>query len=127
MPLTVRLKESKPGFFTLTPVGSIDTGTYMILEKQVDVVLSVSPRVMIFNMEGVNFMSSMGVRVVIKAQKALEKLNCKFIMVNLQPQIKKVFDLIYALPPQAIFNSVEEMDKYLAEMQRVEMKERRTL
>ena len=39
-------------------------------------------------------------------------------MVNLQPQIKKVFDIVKALPEQQIFTSIEEMDNYLKEIQR---------
>ena len=34
-------------------------------------------------------------------------------MVNLQPQIKKVFDIVKALPDQQIFSSLEEMDGIL--------------
>ena len=37
---------------------------------------------------------------------------------NLQPQIRKVFDIIQALPSLNVFESVEELDQYLAEMQR---------
>ena len=45
-------------------------------------------------------------------------------MAKLQPQIKKVFAIINALPDQQIFNSVEELDEYLAKMQKQEIEER---
>jgi hypothetical protein len=37
---------------------------------------------------------------------------------NLQPQIKKVFDIINALPSMQIFASIEELDEYLDAMQK---------
>jgi ABC-type proline/glycine betaine transport system permease subunit len=37
---------------------------------------------------------------------------------TLQPQIRKVFEIIQALPSLNIFESVAELDRYLAAMQR---------
>ncbi|MGD2270109.1 MAG: hypothetical protein PVI06_06895 [Desulfobacterales bacterium] len=37
---------------------------------------------------------------------------------NLQPQIKKVFDIINALPSMQIFASIEELDEYLDAIQK---------
>jgi hypothetical protein len=37
---------------------------------------------------------------------------------NLQPQIKKVFDIINAFPSMQIFASIEELDEYLDAMQK---------
>jgi anti-sigma B factor antagonist len=74
--------------------------------------------VIIFDMEYLNYISSMGVRVVLKARKALEKRGGNIILLNLKPHIKKVFDIINALPSEQVFSSVEEMDQYLDRMQR---------
>jgi anti-anti-sigma regulatory factor len=48
--------------------------------------------------------------VVFKAKKALKEINASFMMANLKPQIKKVFDIINALPDIRVFKSLEEMD-----------------
>jgi hypothetical protein len=37
---------------------------------------------------------------------------------NLQPQIKKVFDIVNALPSMKIFASVDELDDYLDAIQK---------
>jgi len=118
MELKVTAIEKIDGVFSLIPVGSIDTTTAPILEKEVDTILEKSPRVIIFEMGGVEYISSMGVRVVIKTKKALASTGGRFIMVDMPPQIKRVFDIIYALPKQEIFESIEELDEYLAAMQR---------
>ncbi len=100
------------------PVGSIDTGTSTLLEKEIDLLLKKKPKTIILDMAGVNFMSSAGVRVVFKTKRCIEEIGGILTMVNLQPQIKKVFDIINALPSLQVFESVEELDKYLAEMQK---------
>jgi hypothetical protein len=38
--------------------------------------------------------------------------------VNLSPQVQKVFDIVKAVPYAEIFRSEEELDAYLASMQR---------
>ncbi|NLI33918.1 MAG: hypothetical protein GX422_14245 [Deltaproteobacteria bacterium] len=44
-------------------------------------------------------------------------------MMNLQPQIKRVFEIINALPSLQIFSSIQELDDYLTEMQRQTIQE----
>ena len=118
MPLNITSREKDPGVFVLSSEGSLDTNTYSILEKQVDSILEGSPKVIIFDMEFLNYISSMGVRVILKARKALEKRGGDIVLLNLKPHIKKVFDIINALPSEQVFSSVEEMDQYLDRMQR---------
>lgn len=124
MSLTVTVNEKRPGVFSLSPVGSIDSTTYTVLEKEVDAILRTSPRVVILDMEGVAYMSSMGLRIIFKAGKALKDGGGKLVMGNLQPQIKKVFEIINVLPSHGIFESVEELDRYLDVMQRKDIEER---
>jgi len=118
MSLNVTVMEKEPGIFSLMPVGSIDTTTAPILEREVDSILKRSPRVVIFDMGGVEYISSMGVRVIIKTKKALANSAGRFVMVEIPPQVKRVFNIIYALPKEEIFESIEELDEYLVAMQR---------
>ena len=127
MSLTVTITEKKPEIFIVSPVGSIDSITYTILEKEVESVLDLSPKAIIFDMKGVTYMSSMGVRVILKTKKTLKRNEGKLIVVNPQPQIKKVFDVINAFPPQQVFASVEELDSYLDEIQGEDIEERKSL
>jgi hypothetical protein len=39
------------------------------------------------------------------------------MFINLQPQIKKVFDILNALPSLKVFASIQELDGYLDAMQ----------
>ncbi len=118
MALTVQLKEKSTGVFTLYIEGAIDTTTYLILEKKVDLILQSAPTVIIFDMKDVDYMSSVGVRVILKTRKVLKKKNGQVLLIHLQPQIKKVFEIIKALPTTSVFSNVAELDQYLDRMQR---------
>jgi anti-anti-sigma factor len=117
MPLKVSVEDRGEGTYTIRPEGAIDTNTFMTLQNQVDPLLGKS-KVIIFDMKDVNYVSSAGVGVVLLAEQSLKAANGKVLMVNLQPQIKKVFDIVKALPDQQVFSSLEEMDRYLKEVQR---------
>lgn len=118
MSLTVTSKQKMEGVYVLSPSGRLDTSTYPILEQRVDVVLKESPHTLVFDMEMLDYISSMGVRVIAKAQKLMKAYNGRVVLLNLQPQIEKVFDIIKALPSQQVFSNMQELDDYLDRMQR---------
>ena len=118
MRLTVTSKQKMDGVYLLAPSGRLDTSTYPILEQRVDVVLKEKPHTLVFDMETLDYISSMGVRVIAKAQKTMKGYNGKVVLLNLQPQIQKVFDIIKALPSQQVFSNMDELDDYLDRMQR---------
>jgi anti-sigma B factor antagonist len=118
MSLKVNSAETRPGVFTISPIGTLDANTYSILEGTVDAVLNQSPDVLVFDMEYLDYINSMGVRVLLKAKKAVEKDNSKIIFMHLQRQIRKVFDILNALPTLQVFTSIKELDEYLDTMQK---------
>jgi anti-sigma B factor antagonist len=69
-------------------------------------------------MEKLDYISSIGVRVVIKTGITLKKNNGSLFFVNMKPQIRKVFDIINALPLMKVFTSIQELDQYLDTMQK---------
>ncbi len=118
MSLTVTSRQKMDGVYLLAPSGRLDTSTYTILEQRVDVVLKEQPHTLVFDMETLDYISSMGVRVIARAQKLMKGYNGSVVLLNLQPQIQKVFDIIKALPTQQVFSTMEELDDYLDRMQR---------
>lgn len=127
MPLKITVTKKEKSVFVIYPVGSIDSNTYTLLEKELEPVLKSSPTALIFDMKEVNYLSSAGVRIILKAEKEMKFKGGNLMMVNLQPQIKKVFEIINALPSEQIFTSVEELDRYLTDIQRKAKEERGTL
>ena len=119
MPLTITLQEKMPGVYVLYPVGPLDANTSQIMEKKVDYLIGEGEaKIITFDMAGVHYISSMGIRVVVKTKKQLKQRGGSLIMMNLQPQVNKVFEIINAIPSLNIFSSIEELDDYLTEMQR---------
>ncbi len=119
MTLTLKVTEAKPRFFTINLAGALDTNTYMLLDDKIEnLVTEGAARIITLDMSGVTYISSMGVRSIFKAKKALARQDGAFLMVNLQPQVKKVFEIIDALPSMQIFANMQEMDAYLTRMQK---------
>ena len=126
MSLNVSVKQKEPGVFTVFCSGSLDTNTYSILENEVNQILDSSTKVIIFNMEGGTYISSMGIGVILKTKQAIEKNKGSVILTNLAPQVKLAFDIIKALPNQTIFTSIEEVDAYLEAIQKKEIDKRKS-
>ena len=124
--LTVTVNKIGSGAFNIAPKGPIDSDTYMILQKKIDEILNPPPRFMVFDMKDVDYISSLGIKVVLNAKEAVKKGGGTLVLLNLQPQISKVFDIIKAIPSEHIFASRDEMDRYLAGIQRKEIENRKS-
>ncbi len=118
MALAIKVYEREEGVFVVALTGSLDSATYGELEDKVTPFLMETTRALIFDLKHLEYISSMGVSVVLKAKKAIESFGNSFLMINMQPQIKTVFEIVKALPSIALFESLEEADAYLTEMQR---------
>jgi len=97
--------------------GSLDSNTAQQLQQTVDTEIGDSVATVIFDFKNLDFLSSAGLRVIFKTKKTMDTSGGKFLLVNLQPQIKKVFEIIKALDGMNVFKNQEEMDNYLAAMQ----------
>jgi anti-anti-sigma factor len=121
MALETKVTERNPGFFMVALEGRLDSHTYEGCEAKLAPVLESDVQVLMFEMGQLSYISSMGLRVILKARKAVEGKGGSLIMAHLQPQIAKVFEIANALPDVNIFESVEEADRYLDLMQRREL------
>ena len=117
MPLTIT-SEPGQGFVTIRPAGSLDSNTYTDLQDHVAAITKNKPGVLVLDLKDLSYISSAGVRVVIAAQKTMKAARGGFAIVNLQPQIRKVFELIMALPSPNVFESVADLDRYLTGIQK---------
>ena len=119
MPLTTSVERLDPRRVRVSLVGSLDTATAPQLEAALRPILAeAGTHLVIFDLEDLEFLSSAGIRVLLAARKNLKARDGIFAMRNLQPQIRKVFEVVQALPGFAIFKDEAEMDAYLAEIQK---------
>ena len=72
---------------------------------------------LLFDLGGLDYISSAGIRSLVKARKALESRGGGVAVARLQPAVRKVFDIVKALPSADIFADDAEFDAYLDRMQ----------
>jgi anti-anti-sigma factor len=117
MPLTIT-SEPGQGFVTIRPAGSLDSNTYTKLQDHIAAITKSKPGALVLDLKDLTYISSAGVRVVIAAQKTMKAAGAGFAIINLQPQIRKVFEIIMALPSPNVFESVADLDRYLTGIQK---------
>ena len=97
--------------------GSLDTDTANQLQDKIDHEIDSTVHMVIMDLKRLQFLSSAGLRMIFKTKKMMENHHGKFMLLNLQPQVRKVFDIIKALDGMSVFKNQEEMDEYLTAMQ----------
>jgi anti-sigma B factor antagonist len=113
MALEVNTAIRSPGTFVVAPIGSIDGTDHGMLQEKVDSVLKQNPDVIIFDMEHTDYINSMGIRVLVKTKNAMKQRGGNIAFINLQPQIRKVFAILNAMPAFKVFANIQEFDDYL--------------
>jgi anti-sigma B factor antagonist len=98
--------------------GRLDSNTAPELDKRLDTVLAAKPRAVVFELAELDYISSAGLRCVLRVKKAMAQASGQMLMVNLQPTVQKVFDVVKAVAGQNIFSSVKELDEYLDNLQK---------
>jgi len=121
MPLEIQIKRAQegpqPGTATIELNGSLDTNTAPELEAKLAPILDGSVTDLVFDLAQLRFISSAGLRVFSAARKRVKESGGQASFVNMQPQIQEVFEIIKALPGVAVFQSMAELDAYLARRQ----------
>ena len=116
--LTITLEGSGPKR-TCKLSGHLDTHTYQQADAELEPVLAdPSVSLLVLDLSDLDYISSAGLRTVFRARKTLGGRGGKVLVANPQPQIRKVFDLVKAVPFSEIFSSTAEADAYLDAMQK---------
>lgn len=118
MSLAIEIYKSDGGKCKIELKGRLDTNTASEFDERAAAVDHKEFPIQVVDLAKLDYVSSAGVRSLFKARKAAHEAGGQLLLVHPQPQVKKVFDIIKALPTTAIFTSHEEMDAYLDAMQR---------
>ena len=121
MALEIRIKRdldlARQHMVTVELAGSLDTATAPELERGLMPLMDVALRRLVFDLAGLKFISSAGLRVFGIARKRMSENGGQLAFVNMQPQIEEVFEIIKALPGLDVFTNMAEMDSYLSARQ----------
>jgi len=115
MSLNIAERSNPP---TIALTGRLDTATAPQLDEVLKRVLAKTGLTrLVFDLSGLEYLSSAGIRCFVRARKALEPGGGKVALINPQPAVRKVLDIVKAVPG-GIFKSIEELDEYLDAMQK---------
>jgi anti-anti-sigma factor len=106
----------KAGTFMVIPFGPIDSGTYLDFDEKMKPLLAAGTKAIVLDLANVDYISSAGLGVLFTVKKFLKKSGGELLFCNLKPQIKKLFEIVNALPNETLFKSAEEADAYLWKM-----------
>ena len=98
--------------------GRLDTHTSPQLEVALAKLAPNEFPLQILDMQNLNYISSAGLRCIFKAKKEVVAGGGRLLLVNILPQVRKVLDIIKALPAEEVFASNAEMDEYLHRIQK---------
>lgn len=120
MSLEVEIYPPVNGNHYVAVGGRLDSSNHEELDAKLVPLLAhgLHSRVLVLDLARLEYISSAGVRCILKARKALAPRDGKVLVVNPQAQIHKVLELVQALPMDEVFASVAEADAYLDAMQR---------
>ncbi|MFW6241540.1 MAG: STAS domain-containing protein, partial [Thermodesulfobacteriota bacterium] len=108
MPLRISAREKQPGVMAVSPVGALDAQTCPMLDERLSAILESRPGLLVLDMKFVDYVSSIGISAILKARKAIQKTGGRLRLMHLRPQVRKIFDIINALPSQPIFSGTAE-------------------
>jgi sigma-B regulation protein RsbU (phosphoserine phosphatase) len=119
MALEIEITDQEPGGRRVALRGRLDTLTAPQLETALAPLLDASAVTSIaFALDGLEYISSAGIRCLMRAHKALGARGGRVAIVNPQPAVRKVLEIVKALPSEQVFGSDAELDAYLNAMQR---------
>jgi anti-anti-sigma factor len=117
--MTLKITVDKSPTPTLKLVGRLDTDTAPQLDGELNKVLGRKDiKRLVFDLSGLDYLSSAGIRCFVRARKTVEPGGGTVAILNPQPGVRKVLDIVKAIPAKGIFASVAELDEYLDAIQK---------
>ncbi len=120
MTLSLSTESESPDRTTLHVHGRLDAQTFGEFDLAM---LDLLPRVadggtMVLDLSGLEYISSAGLRSIAKIRKSMRARGGHTLLLNPQPQVRKVFEIVKAVPVNEVFANAQELDAYLDHMQR---------
>ncbi|GGD32120.1 STAS domain-containing protein [Pseudoxanthomonas indica] len=98
--------------------GRLDSMSHELLDERLEPLLAGKPNALVLDLANLDYISSAGVRCILKARKALAPHEGRVLILHPQEQIRRVIEIVQAVPLDSIFASAEEVDIYLDALQR---------
>lgn len=122
MSLVTNIEQKMPGYYVVVLNGRLDGITSADCEAQINSILVPATKTIMFDMSNLSYISSMGLRIILKTRQFLEGQGGTVHVINMQPQIEKVLQIANMLRGMTLFASIEEADDYFDTMQKKVLK-----
>ncbi len=86
-------QENNNGVEVFSVKGSLDSNTSTEFETRIYAALERGQRKLIFNLEDLEYISSAGIRVMLKTTKDLKRMEGNLVLCALQDYVREVFDI----------------------------------
>ena len=113
MMMELNRSEPEPGQVVYRPEGRLDGETSERFLADILAGETRPPKSLLLNLAGVPFVSSAGLRSVLKLCRWASENQCWFAVSNLQPMVAQVFEITAILPPAQTFGDEEAARKAL--------------
>ena len=132
MALDLEIDKLAPDLVVARLDGDLDAQTSPVADRQLDAACAGLPpgSTFVFDLAGLDYISSAGLRTIFRVRKGLKTNGGQAVVKSPQPQVRKVFDIVKAIPVSEVFDIVKaipvsevfasdaELDAYLDTMQR---------
>jgi anti-anti-sigma factor len=118
MTLKIRVDEGRSLTKTIVLEGRLDHDSVAELDEQLETVLGSAVKIVVFDLTGLEYITSAGLRSIFRAQKVMTARAGKTVLLNPQPTVQKVLDIVKMADLGSVFRSVQELDAYLDAMQK---------
>ena len=117
MPFKITTFQKNTFTTTVMLSGILNTDSAPKLDHEIQQLLAGGTKMIILDLAKLMLITSTGIGIMTKAKVSLSKRGGDLAMINLQPQIKKVFEIVRLLPVLNVFENAEELDRYLIAVQ----------
>ena len=120
MTFDLKTESESPERTTLHLHGRLDAQTFNDFDRAM---LDVLPRIpgggtVVLDLSALEYISSAGLRSIAMIRRSMRARGGHTLLLNPQPQVRKVFEIVKAVPVHEVFANTQELDKYLDHMQR---------
>ncbi len=98
-------------------VGELESRTAADAQRSLAILAESAPPTVVFDLERLKFLDSSGITVLLASRIAFRRKGGTVFLANPSRQVRRVLDVVQALPDVRVFGSMQEFDAYLASVQ----------
>jgi anti-sigma B factor antagonist len=98
-------------------VGELESRTASDAQRSLAILAESAPPTVVFDLERLRFLDSSGITVLLASRIAFRRKGGTVFLANPSRQVRRVLDVVQALPDVRVFGSMQEFDAYLASVQ----------